>query len=946
MAKIKIIPIGYDNKSVYREDMALSDGKFSASTPFIILSNKPIPKHVKSYFEFKVTDFKRNELYRHLPLYVGIHKEPSSGILSTDFSLGSIYYTRRQDFETYEQYNKSAYCEHYKVLGKKERIPSKNDIIGVGIDPDYNQINIFVNGHPFYSFSPREFEINEEDDFYFTICSRVFENIGGYINYGSAPFEYKPDGYISLNQYYFERYPFNLEILGNVSFLSNDNDTNNYYSNRIKYGVEFGMTVHVENDLAPLGSNLNERKTYIEPNLGDIQLYDQNNKNSFIIYSENQNPADHAYFPYPIPSDQKIYFEFNCKEAPMDNGYVGLPIQIGIADHKEIEKSITDPSYKSFSIDLFRKDYNYYYANVTLNDKTIHYPIRTVYGPVYPMEGDTIGVLLDLKDQTIKIYNNNTLYMTADLNEYLGYADDSRTFVASEKSKIYFNDIHENYYLFVKAYTDSFTGNGHMLFNLGEPENKDPLKYHALYDNKDIMTYWYYYNYNIRKLYYKDLEFVLTTLPYHINVSKNITCSIYVKSKYDGNDLDFGPGLNMMYDTYNIISDNEEKANVPDLTAFEFYELTHNKVDNDQNKFIKDLIMFASVRIDKKVEEYNEMILSSDRFLFRYTDMEQDLLIGNSYISKNKYSKDILSCNFDYINRIKITLIGNENFNIVAITNDGTEHTEDFYMLPSPDNTIEVHTRPKKEYSLQSQEPYFEYNDDAEINVGKKVYNVQNDMEIALLTPPTLKYYLNAFITGHDIYHNTLFPCEKILDGPTQRRIKEVKLPKGVTKLRVYYIHDPYQYDERRYFEKGDMYINELIRYGGNVEETLKRDGLLNDDLYIVRGGLHSLSGALAIFDSHNAIKWYDTRKQKNMPPPVAPFTIKSLDNDYIWGNGAWKKGNANFGSSCAYKCTVGITPEKTYKIMSFGPARDVQYGFFLYYGPEVKDDVVDMADY
>ena len=688
MAKIKIIPIGYDNKSVYREDMALSDGKFSASTPFIILSNKPIPKHVKSYFEFKVTDFKRNELYRHLPLYVGIHKEPSSGILSTDFSLGSIYYTRRQDFETYEQYNKSAYCEHYKVTGKKERIPSKNDIIGVGVDPDYNQINIFVNGHPFYSFAPREFEINDEDDFYFTICSRVFENISGYINYGSAPFEYKPDGYISLNQYYFERYPFSSEIIGNVSFLSNDDSTNNYYSNRIKYGVEFGMTVHVENDLAPLGSNLNERKTYIEPNLGDVQLYDPNNKNSFIIYSENQNPADYAYFPYPIPSDQKIYFEFNCKEAPMDNGYVGLPIQIGIADHKEIEKSVTDSSYKSFSIDLFRKDYNYYYANVTLNDKTIHYPIRTVYGPVYPMEGDTIGVLLDLKDQTIKIYNNNTLYMTADLNEYLWYADDTRTFVSSEKSKIYFNDIHENYYFFIKAYTDSFTGNGHMLFNLGEPENKDPLKYHALYDNKDIMTYWYYYNYNIRKLYYKDLEFVLTTLPYHINVSKNITCSIYVKSKYDGNDLDFGPGLNMMYDTYNIISDSEEKANVPDLTAFEFYELTHNKVDNDQNKFIKDIIIFASVRIDKKVEEFNEMILSSDRFLFRYADIEQDLLIGNSYIAKNKYSKDILSCNFDYINRIKITLVGDEDFDIVAITNDGSEYTEDFYMLPSSDNTI------------------------------------------------------------------------------------------------------------------------------------------------------------------------------------------------------------------------------------------------------------------
>lgn len=31
---------------------------------------------------------------------------------------------------------------------------------------------------------------------------------------------------------------------------------------------------------------------------------------------------------------------------------------------------------------------------------------------------------------------------------------------------------------------------------------------------------------------------------------------------------------------------------------------------------------------------------------------------------------------------------------------------------------------------------------------------------------------------------------------------------------------------------------------------------------------------------------------------------------------------------------------------MSIGPQRDVQYGFFLYYGPEVKNDPVDIADY
>ena len=87
-------------------------------------------------------------------------------------------------------------------------------------------------------------------------------------------------------------------------------------------------------------------------------------------------------------------------------------------------------------------------------------------------------------------------------------------------------------------------------------------------------------------------------------------------------------------------------------------------------------------------------------------------------------------------------------------------------------------------------------------------------------------------------------------------------------------------------------------------------------------------------------------KNKKNYPPPIAPFTIKALNSDYIWGDGAWKKGNTNFGSACAYKCTIGITPEKTYKIMSLGPTRDVKYGFFLYYGPEVKNDVVDIADY
>ena len=177
------------------------------------------------------------------------------------------------------------------------------------------------------------------------------------------------------------------------------------------------------------------------------------------------------------------------------------------------------------------------------------------------------------------------------------------------------------------------------------------------------------------------------------------------------------------------------------------------------------------------------------------------------------------------------------------------------------------------------------------------------------------------------------------MDNFTQRRLKEVKLPKGVTKIRVYYINDPYYQDERVYFSYGDTFINGMQL--GHIEEYLKNNGLLNDKEPVVL-----YYNYLTIFDSANAIKWYDTKKQKNMPPPIAPFTLKALDNDYIFGDGTWKKGNAISGGACTYKCTVGITPEKTYKIMSLGPRRDPQYGFFLYYGPEVKNDVVDIEDY
>ena len=156
------------------------------------------------------------------------------------------------------------------------------------------------------------------------------------------------------------------------------------------------------------------------------------------------------------------------------------------------------------------------------------------------MQPDIIGIMLDLKEQTISVYTNHKLFMKADLNEYLGYTDDTRTFISTEKGQIFFNSKDEVYHLFIKAVPDAFTGNGYVIGNFGEPDNPD-LRYAGLYDNIDVMTYWYYYNYGIRYLVSGDMNCIITTLPYKISVAKTFSGMVYVKSKYDGNDLDFSP---------------------------------------------------------------------------------------------------------------------------------------------------------------------------------------------------------------------------------------------------------------------------------------------------------------------------------------------------------------------------------------------------------------------
>lgn len=948
MSKMKITPIAYDNESTYREDM-ISDTVFTASTPFLILSSQPIPKNVNIYFEFEITEYKENPLFRHLPLYVGIHKEPSSGIFATDFSLGSIYYTRRQDFETYEQYNKSAYSEHYKVPTTKSRVPIKGTIIGVGVNSVRNQITIYSDGKPFYTFRPREFNLNEDGDFYFAIASKVYANISGNINFGTYPLKHRPDGYWDMNQYYVDRYVMTKDLVGSLQFTTGNAEIDAYYANRRRIGYEFFARITTENKYAPL-TNPHLRDTYIQPNLGPSQLYDPDNNDAFVIDSEHQDPVDHAFLPYPIPVDQKIYFELQCKEAPMDNGYVGIPLTVGITKVKDTTDYMgkKEIGNKSFSIDLWHKLYQYHYANVQLGDKEIHYPIRTVYNPIPPMQPNIIGLLVDLKEQTISVYTNHKLFMKADLNEFLGYPDDTRTFVSAEKDKIFFNSKDEVYHLFIKAVPEAFTGNGYVIGNFGEPDNQ-ALRYPTLYDNLDVMTYWYYYNYGIRYLAGGEMSCVITTLPYNINVAKTFTGMVYVKSRYDGNDLDFSPGLNMMYNSYNIVTDTEKRVNEPDLNPFEFNELIHgHRYTEDPYRYDKDIIRFGSVTM-RESEPMNKFIPGKFNFKQNWLGdgKGQIILTGRGFELKKQQlaNPPEINGNFNYISRFKINIIQSDNQRIV-VTYKKKEYTSNFEIMGG--DSIDVRLEPINT----------EDNNGAFIiyKAGKLSYTggtPTGDMSISA-TPATLERFIIGFVPVNATWSKGGQYKYDVHDHKPEASIrrKKVRFPKELDRVRVYFTWH-YQKDERPPLRNASNGIKQLKTLSSDFEFYNRENYDLRNDTQNKAGGISSdwdggETTHIRVKGLHYMVRKEDTEHFAAKDKVVTGIGMSDteyhnwFDTDHLsFGKFPFNPmvvPENNTDGDVPYT-TIGVTPGKVYDLICFvNKYKSRTYGFYVYYDATVTE--------
>jgi hypothetical protein len=138
------------------------------------------------------------------------------------------------------------------------------------------------------------------------------------------------------------------------------------------------------------------------------------------------------------------------------------------------------------------------------------------------------------------------------------------------------------YWLFIQPLTDAFvtdssaTDPAHIIVNTGE----NGVLYDNIPDDRDIMTYYYYYNHLLRLEWEYDIDTIIEVLPYKTNYSKYIYTEITVPDPVEDK---WKPGLNKLWKTYNVVTDTEPYNNESIITAYDMW----TKVKNDENTWNK-----------------------------------------------------------------------------------------------------------------------------------------------------------------------------------------------------------------------------------------------------------------------------------------------------------------------------------------------------------------------
>jgi len=622
---IKIRGIPYDQLS-RQDDSKINEDTFSSNTPFMIICNKPIPKNYKTYMEFTITEHPSNSAYRHIPLYVGVHKEPSFGVLNSDFVIGTIYYTlSNMNYDVMERYNAAGEPTHQQVDKTHAKIPILNTIIGIGVDIPNNIINIYSDGNLFYSFSPSTFDLSKEnEDFYFVIYSKFNERIKGNVNYGRYTNKYMPDGYWNLYQFYYTHGEAYQEISSSITVPGIIYD---------KYSFsEIESKINPKNDIAPLEEDNKKHIRWIYKN--DSTKY-ENDRSFKFTYHPGTIPEirDIVTTNLPIPVDTKVYLEFNIKECEMYQEYTGIPIEIGITD-KQNELS------NAFGIDLCHKRYIRYKLHSYIREDIKEYDMRPILNPVTPTQPNRVGVIIDLSNNNITILTDNSILSVIKFKD------------------VSFNNPTGIYYFFIRAISsEAYRYDYYGICNFGE--DKDDIDFDIPEDTKTLFSY-----YNDPIKFPIDSVFIncrINVRAYKTWFNKFVYCTFSVAESPNSDAAKFSPGLNKLWNAYNTISDTEEKHNVPDIPPYDLDDIIKDdEKENDRRVWVwYDIISKVFVAEGQHIPFSTDLLLGNvigkEYSVYDNSNLLEGRITG---VSNRLFEKILLSAELYYK---QIQYINNED---------------------------------------------------------------------------------------------------------------------------------------------------------------------------------------------------------------------------------------------------------------------------------------------
>lgn len=554
---IKIKPVAFNNLGD-PDSTIVSGESFSCDKPFLIVASKEVPSCSKVYMEVTVTKQISSKSIRHVPIYLGLHKEPSYGVLNNDCMFASCYYQVGGDFDIFEKPKGSTTVTTQPVGKLQARIPIVETVIGLGVDTFENTVSIFCDGKLFYSFKPQLFDIETNvakgSRWYMAIYSKLYQSLSGTINYGRYKTKYLPEGYCTLYQHYWDHEylePIDIEFSMEVEGIP-------AYEGIRYYDIDYQM--EVENLYSEIDPITNRRKVFLE---NEISEMDTEVPNSYKMVSGRPTTGpDMSSVNLPCPDETPVYLELTTKEATLNTdpyftslNFIGIPIEVGLTVKKN------DYINKSFRVCLYHMKGDTYKAYSMDNGSQSFYDFPIILNPAPPVQPNTVGFIFDRKNSMIKIITEGTIFAEIPIQG------------------VDFTDYKEDVYIFFKSADQAYKD-----YQLGYVElGEDAISYAIT--EPGVKTVYDYWNDSIRT-YLKDCPEFECRMKVRVPVDYvlyNFDCRLivpYTKENCNG----FEQGLNMMWDTFNVVTEEEPHNNEPTMSVFEFFRQMKIDLENYKKK--------------------------------------------------------------------------------------------------------------------------------------------------------------------------------------------------------------------------------------------------------------------------------------------------------------------------------------------------------------------------